>query len=85
MKISDLYLSLWLFLVSPSSSMELEDLQGNCASSWIDGGATLGCIYMDNTARTWMDSVMYCRSLTGTLSGSGVPNTTTFTLAKMDR
>ena len=43
----------------------------NCTAGWLDGGSTLGCIYLDNTARTWMDSVMYCRGL----SLSGVSNT----------
>ena len=85
MQMSGLSLSLSLCLsclvlnVSGSEVSDLSDLQGNCAVGWLDGGATLGCIYLDNTARTWMDSVMFCRALTV----SGVTNTTY--LAKMDR
>ena len=76
-------LSLWLCLTGllfcVCSTSELASLQGNCAAGWLDGGATLGCIYLDNTARTWMDSVFYCRSL----SVTGVNNT--IGLARMDR
>ena len=80
-KMSSLSLSLWLtgLLLRLSSASELTVLQGNCAGGWLDGGATLGCIYLDNTARTWMDSVMFCRGL----SVSGV--STTIGLAKIDR
>ena len=84
MKMSGLSLSLSLCLsglvltVSGSEVSDLSDLQGNCAVGWLDGGATLGCIYLDNTARTWMDSVMFCRGL----SLSGVSNT--IGLARID-
>ena len=70
-------------LSSLSTASDLSALQGNCGVGWLDGsslgGSSLGCIYLDNTARTWMDSVMFCRALTV----SGVTNTTY--LAKMDR
>ena len=80
-KMSSLSLSVWLtvLVLHLSTGSELTGLQGNCAASWLDGGATLGCIYLDNTARTWMDSVMFCRGL----SVSGVSNT--ISLAKLDR
>ena len=81
MKMSTLSLSLCLtgLLFCVCSTSELASLQGNCAAGWLDGGATLGCIYLDSTARTWMDSVMYCRGL----SVSGV--STTIGLARIGR
>ena len=70
-------------LPSLSTASDLSALQGNCGVGWLDGsslgGSSLGCIYLDNTARTWMDSVFYCRSL----SVTGVNNT--IGLARMDR
>ena len=70
-------------LSSLSAATDLSALQGNCGVGWLDGsslgGSSLGCIYLDNTARTWMDSVFYCRSL----SVTGVNNT--IGLTRMDR
>ena len=77
--LSVLSLCLSALLFPPCSASELSSLQGNCAAGWLDGGSSLGCIYLDNTARTWMDSVISCRALT--VSG----NTTTIGLAKLDR
>ena len=62
-----LCLSALLFPLSSASS-ELSDLQGNCQPGWLDGtavssGSSLGCIYLSNVAQTWMDSLLYCRTL----------------------
>ena len=70
-----LCLSALLFPLS-SATLELSDLQGNCQPGWLDGSAvssdsSLGCIYLGNVAQTWMDSVIYCR----TLAVDGVTNT----------
>ena len=72
-------LLVFCLMFSPSLSSPPVPGQGMCAVGWLDGGATLGCIFLDNSPMSWLEAIMYCRDL----SVTGV--TSSISLAKMTR
>ena len=72
-------LIIFSMLLSLGLTSPINSTAGNCRAGWLDGGATLGCIFLDNNPMTWLEAIMYCRDLTVT----GV--TSSIGLAKMTR
>ena len=78
-RMSPVSLIILSMLLSLGLTSPIDSTAGTCAAGWLDGGATLGCIFLDNNPMSWLEAIIYCRDLTVT----GV--TSSIGLAKMTR